>query len=138
MSATGYSSQMAGSLPVVTPPAEINATTAGELAAILFEWHSRGDAPEPAGAPAGPSARYREDGGLVAESRRCEQCGAVFVPQDEHARFCSIGCRERSTKHRHQPATTRSIGALICAVFPGHARSASPGAVPVTCRSGSE
>jgi len=29
----------------------------------------------------------------VAGSRGCEQCGAEFVPQREHARFCSVDCR---------------------------------------------
>jgi hypothetical protein len=26
-------------------------------------------------------------------NRRCSQCGAVFTPRREHARFCSAGCR---------------------------------------------
>jgi hypothetical protein len=26
-------------------------------------------------------------------SRHCEQCGAVFEPRREHARFCSATCR---------------------------------------------
>ena len=29
----------------------------------------------------------------MAESRRCERCGKEFVPQREHARFCSARCR---------------------------------------------
>lgn len=29
----------------------------------------------------------------VADTRRCVQCGTVFVPQREHARFCSVKCR---------------------------------------------
>jgi hypothetical protein len=29
----------------------------------------------------------------VADVRSCEQCGAVFVPRREHARFCCVGCR---------------------------------------------
>jgi len=40
--ATEYRFQMIGGVPVVTAPAEIDTTTAGELRAILFEWHSRG------------------------------------------------------------------------------------------------
>jgi hypothetical protein len=29
----------------------------------------------------------------MADVRRCEQCGAIFVPRREHARFCSARCR---------------------------------------------
>jgi hypothetical protein len=29
----------------------------------------------------------------VADSRTCEQCGSVFTPRREHARFCSAACR---------------------------------------------
>jgi hypothetical protein len=29
----------------------------------------------------------------VADTRSCEQCGAVFVPRREHARFCCVRCR---------------------------------------------
>jgi anti-sigma B factor antagonist len=35
---------MAAGVPVVTAPAEIDTTTAGQLRAILFEWHTRGHA----------------------------------------------------------------------------------------------
>jgi anti-sigma B factor antagonist len=31
--------------------------------------------------------------GPATDTRGCEQCGRVFVPQREHARFCSVGCR---------------------------------------------
>ena len=175
MSDTKYPFQMVGGVPVVTAPAEIDATTAGRLRAILLEWHSRGHttvvvdmtgtlfcdsaglrelvwahkrsvaeggglrlvipaggavlrvltvtgldrlipqfatleealaqmpaaagralrpAPDPGSAttPAGPPAQDRERG-ATAESRTCEQCGAEFVPQREHARFCGVGCR---------------------------------------------
>jgi anti-sigma B factor antagonist len=44
MSATTYPFQMAGGVPVVTTPAEIDMTTAGQLRAVLFEWHTRGHA----------------------------------------------------------------------------------------------
>ena len=44
MSVTRYGVQMAGGVPVVTAPAEIDTTTAGQLRAILFEWHTRGHA----------------------------------------------------------------------------------------------
>jgi anti-sigma B factor antagonist len=42
MPATEYSFQMAGGVPVVTAPAEIDTTTAGQLRAILVAWHCRG------------------------------------------------------------------------------------------------
>ena len=42
MPAAGYPFEMVGGVPVVTAPAEIDATTAGQLRAILFEWQSRG------------------------------------------------------------------------------------------------
>jgi hypothetical protein len=29
----------------------------------------------------------------MADTRECEQCGAVFEPRREHARFCSARCR---------------------------------------------
>jgi hypothetical protein len=29
----------------------------------------------------------------VADTRACEQCGIVFTPRREHARFCSAACR---------------------------------------------
>lgn len=29
----------------------------------------------------------------MAESRKCEQCGVLFAPRREHARFCSARCR---------------------------------------------
>jgi hypothetical protein len=31
----------------------------------------------------------------MTDTRRCDQCGAVFVPRREHARFCSGRCRVR-------------------------------------------
>ena len=40
--ATEYPFQMIGGVPVVTAPAEIDTANAGQLRAILFEWHSRG------------------------------------------------------------------------------------------------
>jgi anti-sigma B factor antagonist len=190
MTATGYSYQMAGGVPVVTVPAEVDVTTVGELRAILFEWHSRGHAtvvvdltgtefcdsaglqelarahkravasggglwlvipaegaflrvftligldgiiphfvtlgqalaqvhaprrpprrgpaPESAHVPARPPGRIRAQD-LGAESRPCEQCGAVFVPQREHARFCSVGCRAAwNREHLGDPATDAS------------------------------
>lgn len=31
--------------------------------------------------------------GVVVDTRKCEQCGGVFEPRREHARFCSARCR---------------------------------------------
>jgi anti-sigma B factor antagonist len=44
MSATEYLFQVVGGVPVVIAPAEIDTTTAGQLRAILLEWHTRGHA----------------------------------------------------------------------------------------------
>jgi hypothetical protein len=30
---------------------------------------------------------------MAADIRDCDQCGALFAPRREHARFCSAGCR---------------------------------------------
>ena len=30
---------------------------------------------------------------MVTDTRNCEQCGALFAPRREHARFCSARCR---------------------------------------------
>jgi anti-sigma B factor antagonist len=181
---------MAGGVPVVTAPAEIDTTTAGQLRAILLEWHARGHAtvvvdmtgtrfcdsaglrelvqahkravaeggelrlvlpadgavprvftftgldrliprfaalgqalaqvpavgwprrrgpyPGSATAPAGPPAHVGQRG-AVADSRSCEQCGAAFVPQREHARFCSGDCRAAwNREHMGDPAVEAS------------------------------
>ena len=83
MPVTRYFFQMAGGMPVVTSPAEIDATTV-------------------------PPARGRERG-LVGDARSCAQCGAVFVPQREHARFCSPGCRAVwNREHMGDPAVELS------------------------------
>ena len=41
------------------------------------------------GPPGGRAAYHR----VMADSRRCDQCGTAFVPRREHARFCSGRCR---------------------------------------------
>jgi anti-sigma B factor antagonist len=47
--------------------------------------------------------------GPVADTRACEQCGGTFVPQREHARFCSVGCRaEWNREHMGDPAVDAS------------------------------
>jgi hypothetical protein len=46
----------------------------------------------------------------VADIRECVQCGALFAPRREHARFCSAKCRVAWNRQRggHSPA----VGAL--------------------------
>jgi anti-sigma B factor antagonist len=59
-------------------------------------------------APASPSALAGEHG-PSADRRSCEQCGAVFVPPREHARFCSADCRaEWNREHLGDPAVEAS------------------------------
>jgi hypothetical protein len=36
----------------------------------------------------------------VSDTRTCEQCGAVFAPRREHARFCSCSCRVAWNRER--------------------------------------
>jgi hypothetical protein len=44
-----------------------------------------------------------------AEPRSCEQCGAVFTPRREHARFCGAGCRAAWNRgHAGDPAVEMS------------------------------
>lgn len=178
MPATGYPVRMADGVPVITAPAEIDVTTAGELQAILSDWRTRGYAAvvvdmtgtrfcDSAGlnelvqahgravadggglrlviaaddavlriftligldrviprfaslgealaqttaavAAADSPLAHGEEHGLVAGRRHCEQCGAVFVPQREHARFCGAGCRaEWNREHLGDPAVEAS------------------------------
>jgi hypothetical protein len=45
----------------------------------------------------------------MADGRSCEQCGEVFVPQREHARFCRAGCRAAwNREHMGDPAVEAS------------------------------
>ncbi len=54
--------------------------------------------------------------GPVADTRACEQCGVTFVPQREHARFCSVGCRaEWNREHMGDPAV--EVSALAWSVI---------------------
>jgi anti-sigma B factor antagonist len=46
---------------------------------------------------------------LAADTRNCEQCRSVFVPQREHARFCSASCRAAwNREHLGDPAVEAS------------------------------
>ena len=45
----------------------------------------------------------------VADTRGCAQCGAVFVPRREHARFCTVPCRVAwNREHMGDPAAEAS------------------------------
>lgn len=47
--------------------------------------------------------------GPVADTRACQQCGRVFVPLREHARFCGVGCRAAwNREHLGDPAVEAS------------------------------
>jgi anti-sigma B factor antagonist len=73
-----------------------------------------------------PPAPAREHG-PVTDGRSCEQCGAVFVPEREHARFCSPGCRAVWNRdHMGDPAVDAS--ALAWSVT---AMSEATGRLPV-------
>ena len=41
----------------------------------------------------GPRERSILGTRVMDDIRNCEQCGALFVPRREHARFCSADCR---------------------------------------------
>jgi hypothetical protein len=42
---------------------------------------------------------------LVADARACEQCGKLFAPLREHARFCGVDCRAAwNREHLGDPA----------------------------------
>ncbi|HKR72461.1 MAG TPA: hypothetical protein VJT16_26745 [Streptosporangiaceae bacterium] len=42
----------------------------------------------------------------MADIRSCEQCGTLFVPRREHARFCSARCRAAwNRQHTGDPST---------------------------------
>jgi hypothetical protein len=50
----------------------------------------------------------RADGDdLLAEVRRCDQCGTAFVPRREHDRFCCAACR-RGWNHQNPCGSTQS------------------------------
>ena len=45
----------------------------------------------------------------MSDTRTCEQCGAVFTPRREHARFCSCSCRIAWNREREgDPAAEAS------------------------------
>jgi anti-sigma B factor antagonist len=70
-----------------------------EIPAAAARLPRRGRSPESAAAPAS----------LPADRRGCEQCGTVFVPRREHARFCSGECRAAwNREHLGDPAVEAS------------------------------
>jgi hypothetical protein len=80
-----------------------------EVPATAIRPRRPGHAGEPAAAPASPPAHSREDGGPAGDSRRCEQCGTVFVPVREHVRFCDGDCRAAwNREHLGDPAVEAS------------------------------
>jgi hypothetical protein len=84
MPEVGYRFRIAGGVPVVTAPAEIDVASLAQ----------------------GPGAGEQ---GPLADTRACQQCGRVFVPQREHARFCGVGCRAAwNREHLGDPAVEAS------------------------------
>jgi hypothetical protein len=46
---------------------------------------------------------------MAADVRDCDQCGALFAPRREHARFCSARCRIAwNSEHKGDPAVGAS------------------------------
>lgn len=70
------------------------------------------DAPRPSSGPGAPAAGSRAEAweqGRVIDTRACAQCGTAFVPQREHARFCTVGCRAAwNRQHMGDPAVEAS------------------------------
>ena len=56
---------------------------------------------------------------MVADDRRCDQCGEVFTPRREHARFCTARCRV-SWNRQHaddMPALAETLEWSIAAMW---------------------
>jgi hypothetical protein len=52
----------------------------------------------------------------MADSRECRQCGALFVPRREHARFCSARCRIAWNRHGSDPGTANVLDWSVTAM----------------------
>jgi hypothetical protein len=54
----------------------------------------------------------------MAETRKCDQCGAAFEPRREHARFCSARCRVtwNSENSADPPAELSALGWSVVAM----------------------
>src|ERR1700683_1795375 len=78
--------------------------------------------------PAPTDARMRESAAVtrnmglgedgVTETRKGEQCGTLFAPRREHARFCSAGCRGAWNRQHASdpPAEAGALGWTITAM----------------------
>ena len=55
---------------------------------------------------------------MAADTRKCEQCGALFAPRREHARFCSARCRVAWNRQHagDPPAAASALGWTITAM----------------------
>jgi len=54
----------------------------------------------------------------MTETRKCEQCGTLFAPRREHARFCSARCRVAWNRQHagDPPAAVSALGWTITAM----------------------
>jgi hypothetical protein len=52
---------------------------------------------------------------VVADIRECERCGTSFVPRREHARFCSVPCRD-AWNHEHMGDLAAGARPLVWSV----------------------
>jgi hypothetical protein len=54
----------------------------------------------------------------MADTRSCEQCGVMFAPRREHARFCSARCRVAWNRHHASdiPADTGTLDWALTAM----------------------
>ena len=66
---------------------------------------------------------------LVADTRKCEQCGTSFAPRREHARFCSARCRVAWNRRNasDSPAETGALDWSITAMWETTDRLVRPG-----------
>ena len=57
-------------------------------------------------------------GNMMSDTRKCEQCGALFAPRREHARFCSPRCRVAWNRQHvgDPPAEAGALGWTITAM----------------------
>lgn len=71
-------------------------------------WPMVGGGPVISAPAAGSRAEFWEQGRVI-DTRACAQCGTAFVPQREHARFCTVGCRAAwNREHMGDPAVEAS------------------------------
>jgi hypothetical protein len=64
----------------------------------------------------------------MPDSRECEQCGALFVPRREHARFCCVRCRAAwNREHMGDPLAESSALLWAITAMSEATAAASPG-----------